>query len=89
MSDVTQATGKRKSAVARVRMSLGTGQITVNGRIMDEYFPREALQILILRRFHIFVAKEFLYRSNILSAAQKMRCKTVTKRMDLGHLHDS
>jgi small subunit ribosomal protein S9 len=50
-SEVTQATGKRKSAVARVRMSLGSGQITVNGRNMDEYFPREALQILIRTPF--------------------------------------
>ena len=51
MSDVTQATGKRKSAVARVRMTLGSGQITVNGRGMDEYFPREALQILVRTPF--------------------------------------
>ncbi len=51
MSDVTQATGKRKSAVARVRMTLGSGQIKVNGRAMDEYFPREALQIMIRMPF--------------------------------------
>jgi small subunit ribosomal protein S9 len=37
------ATGKRKSAVARVKLSLGTGQVTVNGRALAEYFPREAL----------------------------------------------
>jgi len=36
-------TGKRKTAIARVRMRLGTGQILVNGRPADEYFPREAL----------------------------------------------
>ena len=47
MSDVIQATGKRKSAIARVRLTLGSGQITVNGKSMDEYFPREALQILV------------------------------------------
>jgi small subunit ribosomal protein S9 len=45
LSDITTATGKRKNAIARVRMSLGTGAIVVNGRQMDEYFPREALQI--------------------------------------------
>ena len=47
MSDLIQATGKRKSAIARVRLKLGSGQITVNGKTMDEYFPREALQILV------------------------------------------
>jgi small subunit ribosomal protein S9 len=40
-------TGKRKTAIARVRMRLGTGQILVNGRPVDEYFPREALISLI------------------------------------------
>ena len=50
-TDFTQATGKRKSAIARVRLSLGSGQIRVNGRAMDEYFPREALQILVRTPF--------------------------------------
>jgi small subunit ribosomal protein S9 len=50
LSDVgstTIATGKRKNAIARVRLALGSGSITINGREMNEYFPREALQILI------------------------------------------
>ena len=51
MSDVIQATGKRKSAVARVRLTLGSGEIKVNGRPMEEYFPREALQIMIRTPF--------------------------------------
>jgi len=34
-------TGRRKSAVARVRLSNGTGKITVNGRALDNYFPVE------------------------------------------------
>lgn len=39
------ATGKRKTSVARVRVTLGTGQILVNGREYEEYFPREAHQL--------------------------------------------
>jgi len=46
-----RATGKRKSAIARVRLTLGSGQITVNGREMDEYFPRAALQIMVRTPF--------------------------------------
>lgn len=38
------ATGKRKSAIARVILSPGTGVYTVNGKDLDEYFPREALR---------------------------------------------
>jgi len=37
------ATGRRKCAVARVRMVSGTGKIVVNGKPMKEYFPSEAL----------------------------------------------
>lgn len=48
---VIQATGKRKSAVARVRLRAGTGEIRVNGKPMDEYFPREGLQIMIRAPF--------------------------------------
>ena len=33
------ATGRRKSAVARIRLSSGSGNITVNGRALDHYFP--------------------------------------------------
>ena len=37
------ATGRRKCAVARVRLSVGTGKVTLNGKEMTEYFPSEAL----------------------------------------------
>ena len=37
----TYATGKRKTAVARVWISAGSGLITVNGKTIDEYFERE------------------------------------------------
>jgi len=37
------ATGRRKCAIARVRMVSGTGKVIVNGKPMQEYFPSEAL----------------------------------------------
>lgn len=36
-------TGRRKNAVARVRLVPGTGKVTINGREGEEYFGREAL----------------------------------------------
>ena len=42
-----QSTGKRKTAIAQVRMRPGTGVITVNNKPMDEYFTRESQCILI------------------------------------------
>jgi small subunit ribosomal protein S9 len=40
-----QATGKRKTAIARVWMRPGEGRITINGRPADEYFPREQWRV--------------------------------------------
>ena len=42
------ATGRRKNAVARIRMTNGTGKIEVNGRAFEEYFPTTALQNAVL-----------------------------------------
>ncbi len=39
-SDIFQGTGRRKRAVARVKLSLGQGVITVNKKTVDDYFPR-------------------------------------------------
>jgi small subunit ribosomal protein S9 len=39
-----QATGKRKTSVARVIIKPGTGQYTVNGRTLENFFPRTTLQ---------------------------------------------
>ena len=42
-SDEVLATGRRKCAVARVRLTPGTGKQAVNGQALAEYFPNEAL----------------------------------------------
>jgi small subunit ribosomal protein S9 len=39
-------TGKRKNAIARVFLKNGSGQITVNGRTLADYFPRETSQMV-------------------------------------------
>jgi small subunit ribosomal protein S9 len=39
-----RATGKRKTAIARVTLRPGTGTYTINGRTLAEFFPRETLQ---------------------------------------------
>jgi small subunit ribosomal protein S9 len=42
------AIGRRKTAVARVRLTEGTGQITINGRSFEEYLPTLPLQNAVL-----------------------------------------
>jgi len=39
-----RATGKRKTAVARVTLKPGTGEYVINGKPLDEFFPRATLQ---------------------------------------------
>ena len=45
---VNSATGRRKCAVARVRLTPGTGKIEVNGRSFEEYFPTISLQNAVM-----------------------------------------
>ena len=40
--------GRRKESVARVRLSPGTGNITINGRSIDEYFGRETSKMILV-----------------------------------------
>jgi small subunit ribosomal protein S9 len=42
-----QATGRRKRAVARVRLRTGTGVITVNKRTLENYFPSETHRMVV------------------------------------------
>ncbi|HXV36322.1 MAG TPA: 30S ribosomal protein S9 [Myxococcota bacterium] len=53
-----QATGKRKTAIAQVRLRPGTGIVTVNGRPMDEYFNRESQCIAIKEAFDAASAQD-------------------------------
>jgi small subunit ribosomal protein S9 len=44
---LTQTTGRRKRAIARVRLRPGEGKITVNRRAIDEYFPSATHRMII------------------------------------------
>ena len=48
MADIKyNAIGRRKSSVARVNVSAGSGRIIVNSKPVDTYFPRETLRMII------------------------------------------
>ena len=49
--NIIWTTGRRKTAVARVRMLPGTGTITVNERTLEDYFPRPTSRMRILEPF--------------------------------------
>jgi small subunit ribosomal protein S9 len=44
---LTQTTGRRKRAVARVRLRPGAGKITINGRDVEDYFPNATHRMIL------------------------------------------
>jgi small subunit ribosomal protein S9 len=48
-----QTTGRRKRAVARVRVRPGTGKITINRRSVEEYFPSETHRMILTEPLRI------------------------------------
>ena len=46
-------TGRRKKSVARVRLYPGTGNITINGRTIDDYFGLETLKLIVNQPFGV------------------------------------
>jgi small subunit ribosomal protein S9 len=51
MAEITRKIGRRKTAVARISMTPGKGQIKINGRVLADYFPSEILQIVVNQPF--------------------------------------
>jgi len=46
-------TGRRRTAVARVRLATGTGKINVNGRPVEQYFPLESMRMAVSQPLNI------------------------------------
>ena len=54
---IVQATGRRKSSVARVRLSEGAGTFKLNDRSLENYFPQPALRMRVLEPLKIAEAE--------------------------------
>ncbi len=60
-------TGRRKTAIARVRLSAGTGKITVNGRAFESYFPTDSLRMQVAQPLSVTgTAEKFDIRVNVV-----------------------
>tara|TARA_Y100000766_G_C18842901_1_gene574132 strand:+ start:22 stop:414 length:393 start_codon:yes stop_codon:yes gene_type:complete len=46
-NSLVQTTGRRKRAVARVRVKPGSGEMTVNGRTLEDFFPSDTHRMMI------------------------------------------
>ena len=60
------AVGRRKSAVARVYLTEGTGKITINKRDITEYFPSSILQYVVKQPLQLLeVAEKYDIKANL------------------------
>ena len=55
---LTQTTGRRKGAVARVRLRPGTGIITINKRALENYFPNDTHRMVITEPLRLTTLEE-------------------------------
>jgi small subunit ribosomal protein S9 len=55
--NIIWSTGRRKTAVARVRLFPGAGTILINQRSLEDYFPRDTSRMLILEPFELTETK--------------------------------
>lgn len=64
--DVVNALGRRKSSVARVYVSEGTGKITINKKDLTEYFPSSILQFVVKQPLSLLeVAEKYDINANL------------------------
>ena len=54
---LTQTTGRRKEAVARVRLRPGTGKVVINGRAVEDYFPNALQRAAATEAFRVVEAE--------------------------------
>ena len=75
----TNALGRRKAAVARVYLTAGKGNITINDRPIEDYFKEETLRYIVFQPFNVtetlgqFDAKITLAGGGIKGQAEAVR----------------
>ncbi len=61
------AIGRRKSAVARVYLTQGTGKITINKRELADYFPSELIQFVVKQPLNLLgVVEKYDIKANLV-----------------------
>lgn len=64
--EVVNSIGRRKTSIARIYLSSGNGEITVNNRDIKEYFPSEILQTIVKQPLNLVnVGDSFSIKVNV------------------------
>ena len=74
MAEVINAIGRRKSAVARVYLTEGTGKITINKKDITEFFPSAILQYVVKQPLQLLeVAEKYDIKGGFTGQSQALR----------------
>jgi small subunit ribosomal protein S9 len=72
------ALGRRKSAVARIYLSAGKGNITINERVLEDYFKEESLRYIVNQPFAVTKTEgQFDVKVNIVGGGTKGQAEAI------------
>ena len=72
------ALGRRKSAVARVYLAEGKGNITINGRTVEDYFAEESLRYIVNQPFAVTKTEgQFDVKINVVGGGTKGQAEAI------------
>jgi small subunit ribosomal protein S9 len=75
---LTYATGKRKTAVARVWIGSGQGAITINGKTAEEYFERETARMIARQSLELLeLADKYDVRASVAGGGHSAQAEAV------------
>lgn len=70
--------GRRKSAVARVYLAAGQGNVTINGRSVEEYFKTDALRYIVNQPFAVTKTEgQFDVKVNVVGGGTKGQAEAI------------
>ncbi|MBL7789624.1 MAG: 30S ribosomal protein S9 [Chitinophagales bacterium] len=75
----TITVGRRKSSIARVFITKGTGKITINGKDLKEYFPLQFMQDALLKPLRVLeISEAFDVKVNVSGGGIKGQTDAIT-----------
>ena len=78
MANFDYGTGRRKTAIARTRLYTGSGMIEINGRPVEQYFPRKTLQMIVRQPLALTkTAEQFDIKVNVCGGGMTGQAEAV------------